>query len=109
MKRIIFSLIALFVMTTSFSTAPVVENTKDNWVYNLNKPVKPLALTATAWYSSPSVCDGMISINVTSDDVQSHDRQIGITIKFKKSVGAGFVYMLVYSTMPANVNYVGIQ
>lgn len=39
MKKIILSLLITFTVLSSFTPTPVKEDSKDNWVYELNKPI----------------------------------------------------------------------
>lgn len=108
MKKFIFFLLASFALLTSFSLPPVVrEDPKDNWVYNLKKPTA--AITCNAFYFNPSACDGVISLNSTSDDLQQYPRPFKVTIKFRvvHNGSTTFGYSYYYSTMGANENYHG--
>lgn len=109
MKRILFFLLALITVTSSFTSAPEsIGESKDNWVYNLKKPIikQTPSITVTATYTYYQGTPWGITIAATSSDQSPNARQYGVNIKFRTDSG-GFVYTLYYLWHPGGYTYSG--
>lgn len=61
MKKLILALAILFTVSTGFTSAPVVDDVKNNWVYKL----KPTDGTVINNYAYGNPFDGIMYVNIT--------------------------------------------
>lgn len=111
MKKIIVSLLALFILSTGF-TNPPVEDKGSNWVYNLKPALKPLAdITVIEFHLVYVPTYNGSYFYAFAYDAAPVDRNIHIAISYKKPrpIGGGYQSVVHFHNVVAPAGSVSVQ